>query len=396
MTLDDARTIGAVLRAAMDAFARQFSSQEARILMADARSTDGTRQVARDAAGAALVEVEYPVPATLPEMPYHGHPGRAGALRAILQAAFALGARACAVVDARLDAPTPERIERLIGPVLADGFDYVSPYYTRRAHEGAITKGIVYPMFRALYGVRLRQPVAGEFGCSARAMAHYLEQDFWDVEHAQSGIDLWLAVEAACSAFRVCEAPLGAYRTTARDAGVDMSTTLAQIVGALFADLEYRVDFWQRCRGSVPVPVVGTAPAAAGEESPVPVDGLIDSFRLGYRELHAIWTSVLPPRTILDLRRLTDAPLERFRFPDRLWAGIVYDFALGYGLRVMPRDHLLRSLAPLYSGWLASFVLETGGAARFRVEERVEQIGVAFEAEKRQLISGWRWPERPR
>ena len=126
------------------------------------------------------------------------------------------------------------------------------------------------------------------------------------------------------------------------------------------------------------------------------VDGLIDSFRLGYRELREIWTWVLPPRTIVELRKLTETVPERFRFDDRLWASIVYDFALGDSLHVMPHDHLRRSLTPLYSGWLASFVLQMRGATPTRIEERVEQVCMGFESEKRYLISRWRWPERLR
>jgi hypothetical protein len=132
------------------------------------------------------------------------------------------------------------------------------------------------------------------------------------------------------------------------------------------------------------------------DAAPVRADGLIESFRLGYRELREIWTWVLPPRTIVELRRLTDATPDRFRFDDRLWAGIIYDFALGYSLRVMPHDHLLRSLTPLYTGWLASFVVEMDGASLTHIEQRVEQVCLAFEAERRHLISRWRWPERLR
>jgi hypothetical protein len=62
----------------------------------------------------------------------------------------------------------------------------------------------------------------------------------------------------------------------------------------------------------------------------------------------------------------------------------------------MPRDHLLRSLTPLYTGWLASFVLQMERASLAQIEERVEQVCLAFEAEKRYLISRWRWPERLR
>ena len=142
--------------------------------------------------------------------------------------------------------------------MLTDGFDYVSPYYVRHVNEGAITKGIVYPMFRALYGVRLRQPAASEFGCSGRLVAHYLEQDFWDVEQARSGSTSGWPWPRCAGEFRACEAVLGTRVSASRVAPADLSTTLMQVVGALFADLEHRVDVWQRVRGSVAIPVFGS------------------------------------------------------------------------------------------------------------------------------------------
>ncbi len=393
---NDVRTIGAVTRAVQEGLARYFGTSDARLVLADGGSVDGTREAARQAAGAAgLVEVEPSPAAALAEMPYHGQPGRADALRAALQTAQRAGARACAFVDAGLDTIEPEWIERLIAPVVSGGADYVSPYYIRRVNEGAMTKGIVYPLFRSLYGVRLRQPAAGEFACSARVAAHFLEQDFWDAEQAQVGIDLWLAAAAVCNAFRVGEAVLGV-RRAARDTAADLSTTLAQVAGALFSDIDRRVDVWQRIRGSVPVPVTGTVPVAHADPMAMDVDALLESFRLGYRELREIWTWVLPPRTIVELRKLTEAAPDRFAFDDRLWAGIIYDFALGHALRVLPRDHLLRSLAPLYTGWFASFVLQTMRATPVELEERIERVCQAFEFEKRYLISRWRWPQRLR
>jgi hypothetical protein len=62
----------------------------------------------------------------------------------------------------------------------------------------------------------------------------------------------------------------------------------------------------------------------------------------------------------------------------------------------MPHDHLLRSLTPLYSGWLASFVLQLQAATPDGVDAHVEQVCLAFEAEKGYLIARWRWPERLR
>jgi hypothetical protein len=62
----------------------------------------------------------------------------------------------------------------------------------------------------------------------------------------------------------------------------------------------------------------------------------------------------------------------------------------------MPREHVLRSLTPLYSGWLASFILQVHDATPEQLDERIERVCLAFEAEKRYLISRWRWPERLR
>lgn len=394
---NDARTIGPVVRALRDGLARSFASSTARFVLADAGSTDGTREAALEVVGScALVDVRYEHGAPFGGLPYHGHPARAAALRAILEMAQRLNAKACGIVDAALHTVQPEWIEQLIGPVLTDGFDYVAPYYMRHVNEGAITRSIVYPIFRALYGVRLRQPAAGEFGCSGRLVTHYLEQEFWDADLAPVGIDLWLAVAAVSGEFRTCEIALGPRGAATRGTPADLATALAQVVGALFSDLEHRVDVWQRVRGSAAIPVFGNTPPIAPEAPPLKVDGLIESFRLGYRELREIWTRVLPPRTIVELRKLTQTEPDRFRLDDRLWANIVYDFALAYSFHVMPRDHLLGSLTPLYSGWLASFVLQMRSASLAQIEERVEQVCLGFEAEKRHLISRWRWPERLR
>jgi hypothetical protein len=391
---NDVATIGAAARALRDGLTRSFGSSVARFVLADAGSTDGTRDAVREALGRPALEVEFDRGSG--ELPYHGEPWRAAALRAILDEARRLHARACVVVDARVHTVEPDWIERLVAPVLTAGFDYVSPFYLRQANEGDLTRGIVYPVFRALYGVRLRQPAAREFGCSGRFLEYGLEQDFWDADQAPVGIDLWLAVAAVCNGLRTCEAALGTRGASAPAAPADLSTTLAQIVGALFADVEQRADVWQRVRGSVAIPVLGVAPAPAPATFEIRVDRLVESLRLGYRELREIWARVLPPRTIVELRRLTELAPDQMRFDDRLWASIVYDFALGWSMRVMAADHLLRSLTPLYSGWLASFLLELANATPAQADERTEQLCLAFELEKRYLISRWRWPQRPR
>ena len=396
----DVETIDRVTGAVRDGLARNLEGVASKIVLVDCGSTDGTVARARDTLGGGhLLELpQVAPPADVLEVPYHGVPGKARALQATLAKVRDLGASACIILDASVGTVTPQWIEWLAGPVVHHAFDFVSPYYRRHPFDGALTKGIVYPLVRALYGMRLRQPAAAEFACSRRLIDHFLNQDLWGRDGAQVGIDLWLTSSAASGDFRLGEAELGIRTHHSRgEETLDLPTTIVQVVGSLFADLEGRAERWQRIRGSVAVQRFGTV--AGGEPPPasaVDVERLIESFRLGHRELRDIWTWVLPTRTIVDLHRLLDCAPTKFRLSDDLWSRVVYDFALGYRLRVLPRHHLLRSLVPLYSGWLASFILQVRELSLEAVDQRVEDLASAFEAQKPYLISRWRWPERLR
>lgn len=399
LTYNDVSTITGVAAAVQAGLAERPEGRSSRILLADGGSTDGTVARARDALGprgADLVEIAYPrLPGDLLDLPYHGLPGRARALRALLTAARDGGAACCVVLDGGLQSVTPRWISALSAPVVNDGFDYASPFYLRHPFEGALTKSLVYPLFRALYGVRLRQPAAGELGCSSRLLNAWLDDDLWDREGAQVGVDIWLAAAAATGGFKICEVPLGlrAHHTRG-EGGIGLETTIAQVVGSLFADMEAREDVWQRVRSSVSVPVIGDEVKMSLAPPDLNLERLMESFRLGYRELRDIWSWIVPPRTIVELRKIATATPDRFHMDDDLWAQIVYDFAVGYRLRTMPRDHLLRSLTPLYTGWLASIILQVRELPREVADARIERLAVGFEAQKPYLMSRWRWPER--
>lgn len=392
---NNAATVPAVARRVREALEAQPVPSS--VVLADGGSTDQTLDLVREALDGVgeLVVRPYVRPAIDPlKSPFHGLPGRPDAVRVVLTEALERGASACAILDAGLTSLTATWVDRLVSPVLNGSFDYVSAYYARRPAEGAITKSIVYPVFRTLYGARLRQPAAAEFGCSAPLMSHYLDQVPWTAEGAQSGIDLWLTSAAVAGNFRICEAALGVRAQAPRPGAPDLSTTLTQIVGALFLDIEAHASLWQRTRPTTPVVVVGELPAQLPPPRDIDATELIEAFRLGYSALRDVWAWILPPRTILQLKRLADTPAPQFRVPDEIWARIIYDFALGHRVRALPRDHLLGSLTPLYLGWLASFILEMGEADAAAGDARLERLCLAFEAEKPYLIARWRWPER--
>jgi hypothetical protein len=395
-TYNHARTAGRLIESVRAALAEAAPSLRSVILIADGGSSDGTRERIREATRADdnLVELSYPVqPGDVLNLPYHGLPGRARAIRVILREAQARHARACLVLDALAPAVAPDWIARVAMPIVEQDADFIVPSYSRHPFAGALVHGAVYPMFRALYGARLRSPLGSDFGCSPLLMEAVLSNPIWESEGGQLGIDLWLAATAVSSGFRVAQAPLGPKPADERNE-LDLSTTIVQVFGFLFTDMERRVQVWHRIRGSRPVVQSGVAPQTAPEPPSVEIESLVESFGLGYRALQDVWAEVLPPLATLQWRRLAGARLEEFRVEDALWARTVYDFAMGHRLRVIARDHLLRSLAPLYLAWLASFVRELRHATPEAAEERIERLCLAFEAEKPYLISMWRWPER--
>src|SRR3972149_10110048 len=155
------RTIGHVVRAVMAGLAKYFPNVKAVLENSDGGSTDGTQDEVKK------VQIEdfktiltsHPVhPVHKIVAPYHGIPGKGSAFRTIFEAANVLGAKACAVVDSDLRSITPEWMELLLRPVYEEGFDYAAPLYARHKFDGTITNSIVYPLTRALYGKRVRQP----------------------------------------------------------------------------------------------------------------------------------------------------------------------------------------------------------------------------------------------
>ena len=54
------------------------------------------------------------------------------------------------------------------------------------------------------------------------------------------------------------------------------------------------------------------------------------------------------------------------------------------------KEHLLKSLTPLYIGRTASFVIDTKESGAEEVEEKIERLCMLFEGKKYQLLADWR------
>jgi glycosyltransferase involved in cell wall biosynthesis len=389
---NNARTIGHVVRAAAAGLSKYFPSRKSIIVNSDGGSKDDTRErvLSTEVDTDSLLVVAHRVnPIHRISTPYHGVPGKGSAFRTIFGIAKQLNAKACVVVDSDLRSITPHWIELLAGPVLDREFDYIAPYYLRHKYDGTITNGIIYPMTRALFGKRVRQPIGGDFGFSGRLAARYLEKNVWESDVARFGIDIWMTLTAIAEGFRVGQSYLGAKLHDAKDPGADLTSMFRQVVGSVFSLMETYEPAWQPISGSETVPMFGFPFEVGVEPISVNVERMVKAFTQGVKDLREVYAGFLAPATLAGLEETAQLGGDAFRMPDALWVHVIYDFAAAFHRRKIDRDHLMQSLVPLYLGRTASFVLEVRESSALEVEERIEQLCGVFEAEKPYLLDCW-------
>ncbi|MCS6954451.1 MAG: hypothetical protein RMK57_14420 [Bryobacterales bacterium] len=322
--------------------------------------------------------------------PFHGVPWKAAALHQLLRVAVHAGARACAVVEGDVHTITPEWFDLLLRPIVLGGYDWVAPRYHRHKHDGGITHGLAYPLLRALFGWQVREPLGGEFAASARFIRRLVAEDDWQRPAIRVTPGLWMTTVAVAESYRVCQSFLGARLRNAAGPVGGLAGMLAQISDSLFRLMEDYESVWRDRRGSRPTDTFGHRFELALEVSPDRADAMAAAFASACGQLEGVWSEVLLPETLDAVRQTASRANNRpFRFENELWTRIVFEFAVAHRVRPHQRAWLLPSLAPLYLGWLASFLQETRYLVSSEVEERIEDLCRCFERDKLDLVQLW-------
>jgi glycosyltransferase involved in cell wall biosynthesis len=389
LTYNNADTIKGVVTAVAEGLARHFPEMTAVLVDADAGSSDGTPGLV-ESAGLRVLHAPYEPPAgERVVVPFHGVPGRGEGLRAAFSAARELRARVLVVVEADVVSITPEWIRELATPIVRDKADFICPAYTRHRWEGTVTRLVLAPLVRALYGRRIHQPFGGQQALSARLIEHLLLHPKWDWT-GRDVSDLWITGAAIADGFSVWEAWLGRHVVRSRTRTSDLPAMVSETLGATFTLMDRHQDLWLEVRESEALPAVGEPQPVSAEPMSVDVRALLEGFQLGVRDLGSIWELILAPDTLGEVLVLAGGDPGAFRFPDDLWARVVYDFALGHHYGVVHREHLLRSLVPLYLGRTAAYVAATRRADGEATERALEAVASAFERQKPYLVEHWR------
>ena len=358
---NNAGTIGHVASTVAEGLRRRFPDARVVIVNSDGGSKDGSPDlVARSTGDTPTITGAYA-----------GIPGKGSAFRAIFEIAAALKPTACAVVDSDLRSITPEWIARLAGPIADGEADYITPLYARHKYDGTITNSIAYPLTRALYGVRIRQPIGGEFGFSGDLARRFVDEGDWQGHIARFGIDIYMTTTALLSGARVVQAFLGAKIHDPKDPGADLAPMFSQVVGTLFDLAGKNADRWRGVSGSREAPVIGDEVPVEPEVVNASVDILRSKYAAARAENGALWGEVLG-----------SVPAS---LGPREWAQVVYAFLAASVRSPGRRDRYVTALVPLYFARVARFIEDAADMSTAESERLVERQAIAFEEEKGSL-----------
>jgi len=382
-------TIRKVVSTAAEGLNKYYHDKQCAILVSDGGSLDDTREKA--------IEAEIPEGGRLLVTIYRGFPGKGTSLRAIFEAAHLLKADACAVFDSDLRSITPEWVKLLIQPIIDRKAGYVTPIYKRHKFDGTITNHIIYPMTRALYGLRVRQPIGGDFGFSGELAGLFAKARIWDTDVAKFGIDIWMTTTAINEGYTVAQAEMGAKIHNAKDPAADLGPMFYQVVSTLFYLMGKYERNWMSITGSVDVPII-TDHGDPQKVVPVPVSQsrLIEEFADGFKHFESFYKEVLEDDTFAELKNVTGNIVNggSLDFPTELWAKILFDFAYTYQLWNRNRRRLVDIITPLYFGRVAAYYEDVMDKEDAAAEEYVQQQAEIFEREKKYLVDKFkRWED---
>lgn len=381
-SFNEADSIAYPTRIASQGLTKYFPDKKAVIINVDNNSPDGTRD--------AFMSTATEVPKIYISTP-KGVKGKGNNFRNLFEASAELRAKAVVVVDADLKSITPEWIQYLGEPLFA-GMNYVAPIYVRHKYDGSITNHIAYPLLRTLFGLRVRQPIGGDFGFSGRLARAYLSEKLWNTSTANFGIDIWMTTIAIARRFRVCQAFLGSPKShRAKDPAKDLGPMFTQVVSTLFdlmIDFEY---LWKDTIETFPTSIYGFG-LGVNEKPPmvrVNTDKLYESFKKGFDSYGELWEKIIPPAEFAEVSKRKKSSKKNFYYHSDLWARILFSFAIAYRNAEFDRKNIIEAMIPFYHSRILSFVNKTRDKDIKETEEYFENIVRVFENEKKYLIHRW-------
>jgi len=307
--------------------------------------------------------------------------GKGAGVMTIFEIAHEAEAKSVVLMDGDLLSIKPRWVETISNPIIYGRADLTVPYYIRDKNDGVITNNLVYPFTRTLYGLDIRQPIAGEYAISKNLYEVLRNHPLFPPDF---GIDIFILTVAAAEGMYVKE---GLYSLKIHESTTHylepekfLIPMFRKVTGSMFEIAKYYENYWKdrvcsqfrskqyrECFSQKPIPVL------------IDIDGLQKSFQKEFSTSKDIMKHFLPEPIIQTLEKnilQNGEPLQ-----SDLWAKIVYHYAAAYKKTNRDPDKylLLDSLKTLWIGRFVSYAQQTKDMDINQAEKILQEQAVVFE-----------------
>jgi hypothetical protein len=310
----------------------------------------------------------------------HGIRGKGNNILNLFNFAIQVRADIVIMVDADLKSITKEWIEYLGRPV-ADGYDYVTPLYSRHQFDGTITNHICYPIMFGMFSMDIRQPIGGEFAFSPKLIKYLLKQS-WTESTKQYGIDIFMSLNAVLGGFKICQSGLGTkiHKASSPKLGI----MFEQVIDTLLTVLVQNKGAWMtRNNGDFVAPdTFGLKELAEPQELDINILDLKEKAQREYSKYQTDIKELLEPYAFSRIHEMFQ--VEVFDLTILLWTQIFYSLVYRYDISKSNGDRkkIINSLKPLYFARSLSFNYHTWKYNVKYSEMEIRKSALGFASQK--------------
>ncbi|MDG6228768.1 MAG: glycosyl transferase family 2 [Candidatus Thermoplasmatota archaeon] len=279
--------------------------------------------------------------------------GKGAGIMTILEIAHEIKAKCVVLLDGDLLNIKPSWIQSIANPVVYGRADLTVPYYIRDKNDGVITNNLVYPFTRALYGIDIRQPIAGEFALSKNLYEHLRNHPLFPPDF---GVDIFIVTTAAAQGMYVKEGlfSLKIHESTTRYLEPEkfLIPMFRKVTGSMFALAKYYESYWRKkpnrwkssyyreCFSKNPIPVS------------INIKDMKESFQHDFQAHKHLFHRYITDHFIEKIDQIIK---NNINFDAEIWADIVYQYSSAYKNITTEEDKQLL-LDTLKTLWIGRFV----------------------------------------
>ncbi len=340
-------TILNVLNVVNEGLYRYFPDYKLAIVVSDGNSTDKTKDIIDLFQPYSNIELIKTSDIT--------NSGKGAGVMTIFEIAHQSDAKSVILMDGDLLSVKPNWIQTIANPIVYGRADLTVPYYIRDKNDGVITNNFVYPFTRALYGIDIRQPIAGEYAISKNLYELLRKHPLFPPDF---GIDIFILTVAAAEGLYIKEGlfSLKIHESTTRYLEPEkfLIPMFRKVAGSMFKLAKYYENYWK----IKPINWRTKYHRESFSKKPIPVqidiDDMEKSFKNEYNHNKNLINSFLPDHLLLELDYIVDNNKD---FNTDLWVKIVYNYAASYKkLDDNDEESKYRLLDTLKTLWIGRFV----------------------------------------